>query len=550
MKLSATFIAFGILGFAWQTAAQNKTVQKNISNDTTTPKTIVVTSSFKPELKESRKLQFSATTPAIDSGIRILDYHVPAQNLFFAYSPTALKPVSLVIDTTFSFKNTQYVKAGYGNYSTPYIQAGASFGNGKTSIMNALAEYTSSKGDLPFQKFNKAAAELNGVFQSTQNLEWSGKLYFNLQNQYQYGFQPDSLKFAEDDIQQQFTSFGIQAGFKNKKQNSSGVLWHPTIHINAFSDNHSANEASFIASLPFTKKINEHFEGSFSITEDFTNYKADTIASIDNNLFSMAPAIKYSNSFVQLNGGASFVWNGNDLNVLPNIGANIQVSNRLYLIAGWNGYFEKRNYKNLANINPWLRQPAFLKNTKTIEQYAGFKGTAGKQVNYLAKISYSKLKNEPLFINDSFSGKSFFILNESSMDVVSIHGEVSYNLPNKLSLLGGITFNQYSNLSNNEEAWGMLPLELKGSLQWQIWKDILLKSDLYFFDGAKYKNKDGSIRNLDAAFDLNAGVEAKIFSRTHFWLQINNVFNNKYERWNQYEVLGLQVVAGLVYSFH
>jgi outer membrane cobalamin receptor len=43
---------------------------------------------------------------------------------------------------------------------------------------------------------------------------------------------------------------------------------------------------------------------------------------------------------------------------------------------------------------------------------------------------------------------------------------------------------------------------------------------------------------LDPAIDLNLGVEFTITKQWRAWVQMNNLFNNRYERWNQYPVLG------------
>jgi hypothetical protein len=75
------------------------------------------------------------------------------------------------------------------------------------------------------------------------------------------------------------------------------------------------------------------------------------------------------------------------------------------------------------------------------------------------------------------------------MKNLRIHGEIGYTLQEKLSLLAGATFNQYSALKDNEKAWGMLPIEINGSLRWQLLKDFLVKSDIYFWDGPQYRGK-------------------------------------------------------------
>nr|MBA4140538.1 hypothetical protein [Segetibacter sp.] len=94
------------------------------TNTDTTKKTVTITSSYKPTIKPASKINFSAATLPTDSSRPRLTYNVPAQNLFFTYQPASLKPLALSIDTTINWVNSNYIKLGLGNYSTPYAEAG------------------------------------------------------------------------------------------------------------------------------------------------------------------------------------------------------------------------------------------------------------------------------------------------------------------------------------------------------------------------------------------------------------------------------------------
>ena len=50
-------------------------------------------------------------------------------------------------------------------------------------------------------------------------------------------------------------------------------------------------------------------------------------------------------------------------------------------------------------------------------------------------------------------------------------------------------------------------------------------------------------------FDLNAGAEFRITKNFNLWVQLNNLLNDKYQRWNQYEVFGFSILGGITYSF-
>lgn len=518
--------------------------------DTSHPKTVVVTSSFKPSLRNAAKINLSAAAPLPDSTLPQLQYQVPAQNLFFTYQPATLRPLALNIDSAVKWENSNYIKAGFGNYTTPYIRAGFSFGDAATSLINVNAHHTSSKGNLTFQQFSKTGADINGIFNPSENLEWNGKLFFDQTTQYQYGFRPDTLKFSKEDLRQRFTTFGVKLGLRNKQTNSYGIDYSPSVAMDVFSDNRNGRESNLVLDAPLSKSFAKIFAFNLGLKADITSYKSDSTGTINNNLFYLSPALQFKTPNFKLVAGFIPSWDNSVFHLLPNFSADIKLKDEKFILqAGWIGYYNKTTYESLAGFNPWLSQPLFLKNARIKEQYAGFKGSAGSHFTYSARVSYLKFNDQPLFVNDTITGKSFNIVNESSMKDLRIHGEIGYTVQEKFSLLAGLTYNQYSNLSDNLKAWGLLPLEVNGALRWQLFKDFTFKSDIYFWDGAQYRNKALESQKLKAAVDLNAGVEFAVMPKLNVWVQFNNLFNNRYQRWNQYQVLGFNVLGGIVYSF-
>jgi hypothetical protein len=526
-------------------------VETREPGDTFTSKTVVITSSFKPALRNAAKVNFSAASPQPDSTLPRLQYNVPSQNLFFSYDPATLKPLALAADTSFRWANSHFIKAGFGNYSTPYLQAGFSFGDGTHSVVNVHARHTSSKGSLPFQQFSKTGADVIGIFKPNDKIEWSGKVFFDNNVQYQYGFQPSSLVFTKDSLRQRFTTVGATVGLRNRQENEYGFNYSPNLTYSRFVDNKNGTENNLVVNAPFSKSFGDKFAFNLGVTADITGYQSDSVASsISNNLYYLTPAVQYKTAGLKLVAGFIPSWDNSAFHLLPNFTAEAKISDEKFILqAGWTGYYNKTTYQSLAAFNPWLQQPRFLANTRMMEQYAGFKGSAGNHITYNARVSYLKFKNQPLFVNDSLSGKSFFIVNESDMNALRFHSEIGYSVQEKFSLLGGVTYTQYSNLTDNLKAWGLTPFEINGSLRWEVLKDVMVKSDIYFWDGAQYRNNSKQNQKLGAAVDLNAGIEFGVMPRLNLWVQFNNMLNNKYQRWNQYEVLGFNVVGGIVYSF-
>lgn len=557
-KLFIIVILLSVTGAAFAQRTKKKketpkpkiTGEATVSPDTTQPRTVVVTAAFKPSLKSSSKVNFSAASPSPDTARPSLAYNVPAQNLFFAYQSAPLKPLAANIDTVIHWENKNYIKAGYGNFTTPFLQTGLSFGDGINSVVNLHGRYTSSTGSKPYQDFSQLNVEALGIFSdSNNNNEWSGKLFLENNTQYQYGFQPDTLKFTKDELKQQFTTFGGKVGLRNKKDNEAGISYSPNVSLTLFNDNRGGKENNFIVNAPLSKSFGKIFAFNLGLTADITSYKSDS-GTVNNNLYYLTPAVQFNTPNFKLIAGVTPSWDNGIFSMLPNVSAEAKITDEKFILqAGWIGYFNKTTYQSLAGINPWLAQPHSFLNTRITEQYAGFKGSAGGHFTYNAKVSYLQFSNQPLFVNDTITGRSFTVVNESQMKDIRIHGEVGYTVQEKFSLIAGASFNQYSNLQDNSKAWGLLPLEINSALRWQVLKDVLVKGDVFFWDGAQYRNKELGAQKLQPAVDLNAGLEFKVVKNLNFWAQFNNLFNNRYERWHQYQVLGFNVLLGVVYSF-
>lgn len=527
--------------------AQKRT---NLPADST-KKTVVITSAYKPSVRPASKINFSAATPAVDTTRPRLQYNVPAQNLFFTYQPASLKPLALSIDTGINWQNENFIKVGAGNFSTPFLQAGISLGDGTGSMFNIHTKHISQKGKLPFQQYSHSNADLIGTFnQPESNTEFRAKVGFDKFTTYQYGYRPDNLQFTKDQLRNSFTTFNIGSGFRNKTVNAYGISYNPSVDVNFFQDNNKGKETTVLVNAPLSKTFGKVFGFNLGFVADVTTLKRFDGSKTKNNLYYITPEILFKSPNFNFTGGFIPSWDNQKFNLLPNFNILVKMKDeRFVLQGGWKGYYQKNTYQSLATFNPWINQPADLLNTRIKEQYAGFKGSAGSHLTYNARVAYLNYSNAALLANDNIDGKSFVTLYEPEMKALRLHGEVGYTVQEKFSLLAGATISQYTGLQNNAKAWGLLPLEVTGSLRWQVLKDLQFKTDLFAWDGARYRNKAGSDQKSKAAFDLNTGVEFTVMPKLNLWVQFNNVFNNRYQRWNQYEVLGFNVLGGIVYSF-
>ena len=525
-----------------------------IGQDTTKKKIVEVTSTFKPVLKEAAKINFNAGPPATDTTRPSLQYSIPNQNLLFNYQPGNLQALALTIDTSGTWANSNYIKAGFGSLKTPFLQAGFSLGDGSTAGLNIFAKHVSSNGNREFQDFSNTKVKLKGYYQTGNNLEWNAGLGMNSFKTYKYGFVPETLSFDDDSLLQKFQTYSGELSLRNINLTEFGLAFQPKISIDVFSDNHKNSESNTIVDLPLQKNIGEGFSAGLGLTFDLTRFSPRDKTAINNTMYHFSPSLFFKRSAVNIQAGIRPTWDNGQFKLFPNILAEFGTGDdRFTFQAGWTGYVRKTNYQYLANFNPWIWIPTTFNNTWIEERFAGFKGSVGDHFTYNAKVGFNKLKNQPLFFNDTSAagdGKSFMVVNEPEISVLNFGGELGFNIQEKFSLITGLTMNQFTKFKEQEEAWGLIPLELKAALRLQVMKDLWLTSDLFAWQGAFYMEKDGSKERLKGAIDLNAGLEFKVLPNLSIWTQFNNVFNKEYQRWNQYPVYGFNFAGGIVFSFN
>ena len=342
------------------------------AQDTTKRKTIDITSSFKPVLREAVKINFNAAPPVADTSKPRLTYTIPAQFLFLTYQPGEMKPVAFQGDTLKPWENYNYIKIGVGNIHLPFIQTGFTFGDEKTTQFNIFPNHLSSKGSLPSQKNSLTDVRIMGTVKTASNLEWNGSLGFKNDAYYLYGYRPDTLKFNESDIKQFFQTFEGRLSLRNTEPTEFGLTYHPNVRVAVFTDNHrsKASEANTVLNLPLEKAIGNNLGFNLAFTADLTNYRAVApFPNQNNNVFFVTPAFMVKTTNLNLQASVVPSWDNSKFYLLPNFMADISTSDQRFGIQlGWIGYYDKGSYQRYESINPWLAQPSFLLNTRVEER--------------------------------------------------------------------------------------------------------------------------------------------------------------------------------------
>lgn len=517
----------------------------------TTKKTIEITSSFKPVLRSAEKIDFQATPPPPDTTRPKFQYSIPAQNVIPQLTPVALKPLTVALDTSAKWINHSFIKAGFGNLKTPYLRAGLSVPTGK-SRFNVMANHISSSGKIQNQDYG----ETNVVGQLSSTLDKRLLLDihagFAQDKYYLFGYEQNLFKYKREDLKQAFSTIEAGASIRNDIPTEFGITYNPQVNVAVFSDNHQNSESNLVVKVPIEKYIGKSFGLNVGVEADITRFTRSQLNSITNNLVQIPVSIRLRTPDLQFNAGVIPSWDNSAFTLLPNVEVSVPISGDKWILqGGWLSYYQKEDYRHLAQQNPFLSTPSILRNQRTVERYAGFKGTILEHITYSGKVGYVEYYNKPLFVNDTISGKQFDVIYEEQLKALQFQAEIGYLKAESFSISSRVNAYTFNGQKTTASPWGVVPVEFTTRLRWNVLKDLTLTSDLFMWQGPLYVNrKTGVSGRLNSAADLSAGLEFKVTKRVLVWSQFNNIFNTAYQRWNQYHNYGFNMLMGGIFRFN
>src|SRR5664279_352935 len=279
--------------------------------DSSRRQTIEITSSYKPVLRNTVKINLYASPITGDTSRPRLAYTIPAQNLFFAYQPVSLKPLALDADTALQLGERNQLKVGIGSFKTPYVAGAFSFGDGKKNLLNVYGNYISSRGKIDNQDFSEINVKAAGSIFTEKN-EIYATAAFAQHEYYQYGYDHTLDSFKKADIRRSYQDLSAGIGFRNTALNNLNFIYNPHLELHTFSRENKASETTLILNLPAEKKFSESVSLKVNATGDFNKYQLKNSSShLTNNLFQLAPEFVYYSDRFTFHGGASPTWNNN-----------------------------------------------------------------------------------------------------------------------------------------------------------------------------------------------------------------------------------------------
>ena len=511
---------------------------------------ISITSSFKPSIVKTGKLEFQAEAPPKDTTAYKLSYPTVPIQFTTPMSSFVIKPLSFHANEKQQDSEDVYAKLGFGNLSTPFASLGFTSRKLKEQF-TANADHISSVGKLEDQQY--AHSSLNFGYKNTIAENRIARVYagYDRQGYRLYGFdhaRNPGLPVA--DLRQNFNNFHLGARYDHLSGENGSMTLMPEIRADFLTASRAQSEFALTLAFPISYKINETLKAGIGVDAQMASLKKGTQTNQSAALVQVPLSFEYSPSSFNIKGSIVPVLKSNKIKFVPNVQLDYLMGETgLKLKAGVVNKLDINSLHKLYAINPFLVSPDSLTIFQQTDYYAGVEWLSPKGLQLKFNGVYTIFNDLPLFLNAEGSGKEMKVLNEAQLKAIHLAGEVNYTFTPEMEFRSSINVYAFQNQATYSAAYGLLPLELKFGLFWKPFKGLTTRVNADLWRGALARSPGMPEKRLKDAADINLGVDYKLNKKWALWVDLNNISNIQYQRWNQYDSFGFNFIAGLRYSF-
>ncbi len=451
-----------------------------------------------------------------------------------------------------------YIKIGFGNYTSPYLEA---FFNNKRNEKATyglhLKHFSSKNGPVKNSGMSENQVDLYGKYiGKTTILRGSIGYLRNRHNFYGYDqFREPSA--GGDSLKQVFNTFVVSAGLENKNKQAK-FNYNTDLNYYNFSSYTGAKEGEILWNLKSDYWLAS--DKSILVEAGVSSARRTDSSSISRTLVSVKPALLYKvNDKFRVTGGINLAYSNDTItdypkfHLYPRLNAEYNLAeNKVIAFAGLDGDMQKNTLRTLSRENPFLEPDVPLFHTnKTLDLYGGIKGGLKGGVTYQIKVSTANYKYLYFFNNALTDTSRFTVLyNKNTVNILNLGGELGYEVSRSFRLGLAAGYFKYTMSDTITSAWHRPDFTGSVLATYNLNQKVYFNADFYYLGGLKGKNYlSGQEINLKGIADLNFKIDY-LFSRSFSaFIEVNNILSQKYQRYLYYSNKGINVLAGLTYSF-
>lgn len=513
---------------------------------------INITSAFKPSIVKSGKLEFRADPPVKDTSAYSFKYAKTPFKFTTSVGPIEVKPMAFQTDTIDNRYNGEsyFAKLGYGSLQNPFAQLSYN-SKSATGQFSMHLDHSSAKGELPDQQYLKSSliSKYDYFINKNQVAEFHAGYDFNAYKL--YGFDHSIISLPPDQVNQNYHHAYGGIAYQHIAGSDGQILFTPTFRYDYIRTNRLISENQIVLRAPISFKISSGLYLKTAL-ELLTVQLNDNANKIDlQPLLQLPVGLNYDFNEVSLSGAVRPVLKNGKFSVLPEFMVSYALPETGAKVkAGVHNSLNINSLNKLLQVNPFMRAIDTLTVFQEQQYFVGFDLHTAKGLQLSLKTGFSQFKNQILYYNDGVAGNELQPQNESSLASLMLEANLSYIFTNKFKFSSDLIGYSFQKQLDYDEAYGLLPLELKFRLDWEPIERLKTRFSTVLWSGTMSKTSANTDVKLPDGADISFGVEYNLNKKWAIWIDLNNIANTRYQRWNQYPSFGFNFMGGVRYVFN
>ena len=518
-----------------------------------------VVKAYEPVLADALKVDISPELPSYEDLAKnkpvFNDYYVPSRLLSLTYEPPALKPLPYgegkgkTKDKITDDLQHLWLRAGFGNLTTPLVDLSISSGKSDKFTLGANAFYNSSRGKIDYQDFSRLGGLAYGkLFVGKNVLGLNASFTQHKLNYYGYNHADTTLIIIPDSIKQRYNTIGAGISIGSALENDAEITYQLSLDYKNFGNIAKATENNINIYGNIDKALGENFEIGANSYFYYTNFKKNEFTT-NLNALNITPTLTYRAAFGDFAVGASALLNKGKFYAFPylNLQAHI-IPEKLTLYGIWKKDVIENDYIALATANPFIDDELDIANSLRQERSIGVKGTIANTLSFNLKGFQTLTTQQALYTNKFTTPDRFSVLYDSLTTATGGQLELGVKLSTKLNATLTTTYQKYK-LTNQTNAWHLPNLKTNLTVEVHPIEKLHLTTDFFVLQGIKARLANGSATNLTAIIDLNLAAKYDIIKNLSLFANINNIIGKQYVQYYNYPNYGFNALGGLILKF-
>ena len=580
-----------VLGFSLTAAGQRDTTKLN--------QDVEVVKAYRPSVANAEKVN---QLPEIDDTTRFtpeFNYQINSRPVTSGFGATPISAAKIQGQS----KSTQgygLLKAGIGNYSTPYGELFFNKPGSKNGTFGLHLKHLSSQGSVKLDAgekvdapYSHSTAEIFGSI-IRPKVTLSADLSYNRDATRYYGYPTE----IPDDILTHSSSpfFGDKQWYQKGRLNfsvkdnggkDSKLNYHTGLFLQYFGALTDQKEKSggVFANFRYDANLVQAF-----LETSFENYNTDSVnyylnyglplTSQKRSWLAIKPSAQLSGDNWKVRVGVNFYSvfdkkGDNNTKMFPKLDLEFTpVEKIMTLYAGLDGHLQNNHLSAITAENPWVNPAVDVAPTDMqLIAFGGIKGLITNDLTYRIGIKYSKANDQYFYVMKYFDPMTYllnnpansyydnaFMVTYDNTSTVDFSGELTYSKGDQLFVtLSGHYFN-YST-EQLDVASGMPQFTVNVTSKYRLTNRITAFTDIditgkremmagaYLPPWSSLAPPAPFYVKLDPYVNIKLGADYQLMNNLKLFGRVDNLLNQHYDYFLGYRAQGLRLMVGAALRF-